>query len=316
MIIKFSCQNCEQELSKEEVESNKCCPKCGKWLKVNKKSVTEGHEKISSKTAFVKTLYSNVKTQQNSSCEECDRCFQLYFKKPLEKQLKEHPESEMASFQQKPCFPPIGSSAKNQILFIGTNPLLKVGTEHELFYLNHLKDEKSFLQFSKNGEYDGYKANIFDHIHYSLHRSAMATIKEQLGHDSSVAELFMCASEDSKAIREGWGGLVDCLCADLYLVDYMKIVKPRLIVCLGSPASQWFLKRFVQDLKNKDLSVGTSISDLNAKHSKVRLTQNFTSTVLFTLHPNDRYTSNKSVLQYQFLEVFKSLAKKTQKKKV
>lgn len=177
----------------------------------------------------------------------------------------------MANFQQKPCFPPIGSSNKNQILFIGTNPILKVGTEHERFYLNTLKDEASFLWFSKNGEYEyeGYKANIFDHIHYNLHKRAMAKIKSQLGKDSSVAELFICGSEDSSAIRDGWGGLVDCLCADLYLVSYMKIVKPRLIVCLGSPASQWFLKRFGQDLKNKDITIGTPISDLNAQYSKV-----------------------------------------------
>lgn len=99
----------------------------------------------------------------------------------------------------------------------------------------------------------------------------------------------------------------------LYLFDCTR--EPRLIVCLWSPASQWFLKRFAQDLKNKDLHVGTSISNLNAQYSKVKLTPQFTSTVLFTLHPNDRYTSNKSVLQYQFLEVFKRLAKMKIKEK-
>jgi hypothetical protein len=311
MPVKLSCQNCGQELSEEEVKSNKCCPKCDKWLKVNRITITEPHEKPDSKTAFIKMLYSNVKTQQNSSCKECDQCFQLYFQKPLKEQLKEHPESEMANFQQKPCFPPIGSSAKNQILFIGTNPRLTIGTSDEGFYLHALKNEASFLQFSKNGEYEygGYKASVLDDPHYKIHKRAMEKLNLELGQKSGVAELFMCASKDSNVLREGWGGLIDCLCADLYLVNYMKIVKPRLIVCMGSPATRWFLKRFAHDLKNKDLPIRGSIADLNAQYSKVRLTPRFTSTVLFTLHPNDHHP-DKSVLHYQFLEKFKGLAKR------
>lgn len=70
MIIKFSCQNCRQELSKEEVELNRCCPKCGKFLlKVNRTVKSEPQEKLDSKTAFVKMLYSNVKTQKTRLVE-------------------------------------------------------------------------------------------------------------------------------------------------------------------------------------------------------------------------------------------------------
>lgn len=310
MPIKLSCQNCHQELSEEEVKSNKCCPKCGTWLKVNRTIIAEPQEKPDSKTAFAKMLYSNVKTQQNSSCEECDRCFQLNFKKPLKEQLKQHSESEMANFTAKPCFPPIGSSAKNQILFIGTNPRLTIGSSDEGFYLHALKNEASFLQFSKKGEYvyEGYNTSVLADPHYKLHRTAMKRLNLELGQDSSVAELFMCASKDSSILYEGWGSLIDCTCADLYLINYMKIVKPRLIVCLGSPATQWFLKRFSQEMKNKNLAIGSSMADLNAEYSKVQLTQNFTSTVIFTLHPNDHHP-NKSILHYEFLERFKRLAK-------
>ena len=42
MTIKFSCDNCDQELSTAEL-LNTCCPKCGKWLKV-KRSVTYGKQ--------------------------------------------------------------------------------------------------------------------------------------------------------------------------------------------------------------------------------------------------------------------------------
>jgi len=266
---------------------------------------------------FVKMLYSNVKKQQGSPCPECDDCFQKNFKKALEKQLKEHPDSEMANFSSKPCFPPTGSAAEGQILFIGTNPRLRLGSEDEHFYLEPMKDEDSFLRFSKKGdyEYDGLKHNLFAIPHYKIHRTAMKQIGGKLGDDSSAAELFMCASHKSDNLYDaGGGGLVDCTCANLYLVNYMKIVKPRLIVCLGSPTSKWFVKKFGEGMKNKKILFGTRIEELNAEYSKVRITPNFTTTVLFTVHPNN-HSPNITWLQIQFMGRFKRLAKKKKKAK-
>jgi hypothetical protein len=239
MPIKLSCPNCGHELSEQEVKNLKnlrICPKCEKYSKPIRTIVPEPHERPQSKTAFVKMLYSNVKTQQASPCIECDECFQRNFQKPFKEQLKEHPDSEMAKFSAKPCFPPIGSAAEGQILFIGTNPRLRVGSSDEGFYLSPMKDEASFLQFSKNGdyEYNGVERNLFEIGHYKIHRQAMKKIALELGQDSSVTELFMCASQDSRNLHDGWSGLTQCVCADTYLVDYMKIVKPRLVVCLGS----------------------------------------------------------------------------------
>jgi hypothetical protein len=313
--IKLSCQNCKQELSEQEVKANKCCPKCGSWLKVNRAIMSEPHEKPESKIAFVRMLYSNVKKQQGSPCQECDECFQKIFKKALKEQLKAYPDSELASFTAKPCFPPIGSAAKGQILFIGTNPRLRVGSEDEDFYLGPMTDEDSFLRFSKKGdyEYDGFKRNLLAIPHYKIHRLAMKQIGLKLGEDSSIAELFMCASHKSNTLYDAWGGLIDCTCANLYLLDYMKITKPRLIVCLGSPASQWFLKRFGEGMKNKKLSAGSPIEELNAEYSKVQLTPSFTTTVLFTIHPNN-HCPDKTWLQIQFLGRFKRLAKRKEAK--
>jgi uracil-DNA glycosylase len=104
-----------------------------------------------------------------------------------------------------------------------------------------------------HAEYKGLKRNLLTIPHYRFHRSVMKEIGMKLGEDGSIAELFMCASHKSNNLYNAWGGLVDCTCAHLYLVDYMKIVKPRLIVCFGSPASQWFLKTFGKGMKKQEL---------------------------------------------------------------
>jgi uracil-DNA glycosylase len=311
MPVKLSCQNCHQELSEEEVKSNKCCPKCDSWLKVNRTIIPEQHKKPKSKTAFVKMLYSNVKKQENSPISECDECFNKNFSNSLKDQLKKCPDSEMAAFNAKPCFPPIGSSAKGQILFIGTNPRLRVGSSDEGFYLGGMKSEASFLQFSKKGdyEYDDLKRNLFEIGHYKIHRVAMRKIGKELGEDSSVAELFMCASKDSSNLREGWSGLTECVCANLFLVNYINIVKPRLIVCFGSLSKKWFLEKFGANMKEKKLFTKSPMGEYAPECYKAQLTSNFSTMVLFTLHPGN-WDQGKSLLHGVFLEAFKRLAMK------
>jgi uracil-DNA glycosylase len=311
----YGCPSCGERYSIAEREKTRFCTKCGahSWLTNNPETELPPpqpktkEETLSSKTAFVKKIYSNVQKQKNSPSPKCDRCFELYFKNHLKDCLEGVRSSKMSNFNHKPCFPPIGSSAHGQVLFVGTNPRCRIGSDDEHFYLYALASEENFLKFSENGRYehDDSMPSVFDDSHYSLHKRCMGNLGLELGDDSSVTELFMCGSKDSTVIQNA-----RAICANEYLIQYLKLIEPRIIVSLGSPAMQWFQSTFFQDLRKIISGSGGNllgISEMNAKYSEIELTPSLTSTVIFTLHPNDR-NPNKAELHEEFLKTFSRIA--------
>lgn len=267
---------------------------------------------IKSRESFVKQIYSNVVDLENSPFTACDRCFAKY------------QFSKLDDFPHKPCFPPIGSSDFDQVLFIGTNPRCRPGTKDEFFYRHALSSLKNFLRFSIDGIYKdprGHTKRLFDDPHYRVHKECLAKVSPswKLGQKSSVAELFMCGSEDANIFYRIHNlyqkyHLTEYICAEEYLIKYMELVKPKVIVSFGWLAKQWFQTRFPHDLKNNMQYLDgmvprdhlgdprrKKISRLHACFAKIRLDSGYISDVIFSYHPNRMKNKEKLLRTFYFV---------------
>jgi hypothetical protein len=249
---------------------------------------------------FINRIFSSVKHQVNSSDVDCDRCF------------ARHQFTRLRRSSKKTCLPPVGSFQEGQALFVGTNPRCNLKKGDDAFYRYALSSADNFLQFSIDGKYEDSCGNtryLFDDSHYDIHRECLARIDPTwgLGDDSSVAELFMCGSEDANIFYGDKENnlyrkydLTEYTCAEKYLLQYIEIVKSAVIVSFGWPSLQWFQTRFVDDLRKstKSLRHGRErkydgypttdiLSDLHACFSEILL-KGHQSFLIFSLHPNAR----------------------------
>ena len=312
----YICPKCGQNYSSEERSKNLFCRKCGTWLIVRaytKQSLVHPIDKMTkSRESFIKQIYSNVEVPENSPFTECDRCFAKY------------QFSKLDDFPHKPCFPPIGSSEFDQVLFIGTNPRCRPGTKDEFFYRHALSSLKNFLRFSIDGIYKDPRSHtkrLFDDPHYRVHKECLAKVNPswKLGQKSSVAELFMCGSEDANIFYRICNlyqkySRVHYICAEEYLIKYMELVKPKIVVSFGWLTMQWLQTRFANDLK-RDMQYldGTAaidyvgdprrkkITKLHACFSRIRLDSGHVSDVIFSLHPNRMKDKEKLLRTFHYV---------------
>jgi hypothetical protein len=222
------CSQCKKSYSAGIIKNGLFCPKCGKFLETrfssdNEVSAIEGNP--DSKKSFVRSIYRNMRIVKRSA-NVCDRCFERYGFSRLNK------------FNFKPCFPPVGSSVKGQVLFVGLNPRCKKGSDDEDFYRHALSSEDAFLQFSKDGKYQtkfGYWKELFSDGHYDIHQRCLREVNPdwKLGKNSSVAELFMCGKEDATIFNGIKDPSLECICANEYLLKYIDVVRPKIIVSFG-----------------------------------------------------------------------------------
>jgi uracil-DNA glycosylase len=287
----YVCPRCGHRYSIKERNEDEFCSECEKrlikWTNA-KGLLRHAINELVDRDSFIKQIYSNVVVQENCPLTECDRCFAI------------HQFSRLSNFHHKPCFPPIGSSDKGQVLFVGSNPRCRRGTKDEDFYRHALSSPENFLQFSIDGRYEdskGYPKWLFNDPHYRIHKDCLAEVDPSwvLGQKSSVAEIFMCGSKDSNI----FSGRHDYICAKEYLIKYIGLVKPEVIVSFGSLALQWFQMRYRNDLKGnmKYLDdtvpknyVGdplrSGIADLHACFSEVKTNSGCTPTAIFSYHPS------------------------------
>lgn len=302
----YICPKCRRNYSAEERSKNKFCLKCEihliPWTHAKGLLVHPIEKAMKNKESFVKQIYSNVMAQKNSPITECDRCFKIY------------QFSELEDFPHKPCFPPIGSSDFEQVLFIGTNPRCRQGTKDEFFYRHALSSSENFLHFSNDGIYEDREGSLkplFDDPHYRIHQECLAKVDPswELGQKSSVAELFMCCSEDTNIFSDA----PEYICAEEYLIKYMELVKPRVIVSFGLLTMKWFQARFANELeknmrfldngvprKHNGYPTKDSITKLHGHFSEISLKAKHVSTLILSLHPSKRLDYNKQK------ELFKS----------
>jgi len=307
----YICPKCGQDYSIKEQSESKFCRKCDTRLIVWTDAgglLAHPIEKMpKSKKSFIKQIYSNVAVVKNSPLTECDRCFAKYRFSTLD------------DFPHKPCFPPIGSSDLAQVLFIGTNPRCDKRKDED-FYRHALSSRENFLQFSNDGMYkdsDEEPRSLFHDPHYFLHAQCLWKVNPswKLGQKSSVAELFMCCSESSNI----FSGVHEYICAEEYLIKYMELVRPKIIVSFGSHVLKWFQNRFANDLKGNvqylDITgprdyVGDPRMDtttrLHTCFSKIRLDSRHPSEVIFSFHPKMMKDEDKEKLLRTFLFLAKN----------
>jgi uracil-DNA glycosylase len=310
MSTRFICPKCGRSHFSEERQESMFCKSCNKFLpkkrNLPRNLIAPISEQVSDKKSFVKQIYSNVKNMESENNTYCDQCF------------RKHNFVKLKAFTCKPCFPPVGSSDTGQVLFIGTNPRCRLETRDEEFYRYSLKNEENFVNFSIQGEYEskeGYHRGLFDDIHYSLHKECLYNTNRwwRLGEKSSVAEIFMCASESS-GIFNNVRNLTDYTCAENYLIKYIELVKPKIIVSFGSLALQWFQKKFRSDLKEKTQKLNANytgnpltdtITNLHSRFSKIKINSKDETYVVFSLHPGNYL---KNIDRKRLIETFTYLA--------
>jgi|DewCreStandDraft_4_1066084.scaffolds.fasta_scaffold06398_1 uracil-DNA glycosylase len=247
------------------------------------------------KRSFIKGIFSSIKSKQNA----CAKCFSKY------------KFSKLSGFTRT-CLPPIGSGYKGQILFVGTNPRCNMGTEDEDFYRYALSSERNFVQFSTDGKYLDSYGNpkfLFNDPYYDLYKQCLWKVDGSwsLGVKSSAAELFMCGSKDANIFyRDKPNNLYKkysldrYICAEQYFVNYLKLVKPKVIVSVGWIPMQWFQARFRDKLMKNTYRINQGnvkkyygsperdiITDLHGCFCKIQVDGEPT-TVIFSLHPNAR----------------------------
>jgi len=245
---------------------------------------------------------------------ECDRCF------------KKFKFSQLKDFNFKPCFPPIGSSETGQVLFIAINPRCKPNSKDEEFYRHALASEDNFLQFSRDGRYkdrNGYWSRLFGDRHYRIHQRCLSEIDPawRLGTKSSVAELFMCGKEDTEIFSKIENPLLECICAREYLIKYIELVKPKVIVTFGRLPLRWFQRKFganiKEDIKQLDETgshelnyfgspLNQGIKKLHSCFSKIRLESGHISQIIFSGHPG-KWMSNAE--REKLLQTFSYVSK-------
>jgi hypothetical protein len=249
---------------------------------------------------FIDRIFSSVKHRVNSPDADCDRCF------------AQHQFTRLRGSSKKTCLPPVGSFQEGQALFVGTNPRCNLEKGDDAFYRYALSSADSFLRFSIDGKYVDSFGNtrfLFDDAHYDIHKECLARIDPtwELGDDSSVAELFMCGSEDANIFYRDKENnlykkydLAEYTCAEKFLLEYIDIVKPAVIVSFGWPLLQWFQTRFEDDLSKttKSLRHGNekayegypttdNLSNLHGCICEIQLKEH-KSFLIFSMHPNAR----------------------------
>ena len=311
------CPSCEMTYSLAEFKNSSFCPKCGKFLTkktiVKKKMLPAITDQIDDKESFVRNIYQNMQIT-NNPLTECDRCFTKFN------------FSRLQDFNFKPCFPPVGSSKTGQVLFVAINPRCKPGSNDEDFYRHALANEENFLQFSQDGKYKtsyGYRKKLFNDRHYSIHQQCLSKIDPswRLGVNSSVAELFMCGKESTEIFSKIENPLLECICAREYLIKYIELIKPKVIVTLGRLPLRWFQSKFGENIKNsaKRLDKNSShelnflgnpnsqgIKKLHSCFAKIRLESGHISQIIFSGHPG-KWMSN--VERKKLLQTFSYVAK-------
>lgn len=137
-------------------------------------------------------------------------------------------------------FPPtIGSSHAAPLLFVGTNPRIS-NTNRELyatimrnpdsFHLlaRDVWNGRSYLRFGEPGRHYDLHLAIADQAFPGRPFSAVA----------AVTELFLCASVNDQSLPNSGS-----VCADLYLDQVARQVRPRVVVAIGAKARNYLTGR-------------------------------------------------------------------------
>ncbi|MCL4179712.1 MAG: hypothetical protein KJ072_18435 [Verrucomicrobia bacterium] len=148
--------------------------------------------------------------------------------------------SNVASFERPngrgpfyKCPPIIGAPGKARLLFIGINP--RRSRSNQTFHDWVMSSRTAFSTLAANRTMDGqpYIARDAVEEHYHCH---MIVVEGACGEGKSfesvaaVTELFLCASEDgSKLLASG-----KSTCAERYLARVINIVKPDVVIAVGS----------------------------------------------------------------------------------
>ena len=300
-----------------ELKNGSFCPECGKFLTaktiVQKKMLPAITEQVDDKESFVRMIYQNALIV-DKPITKCDKCFSKY------------KFSRLQDFNFKPCFPPVGSSETGQVLFIAINPRCKPGSNDEDFYRHTLASKENFIQFSKDGSYKtkhGYWKKLFSDRHYSIHQQCLSNIDPswRLGINSSVAELFMCGKESTEIFSKIENPLLECICAREYLIKYIELIKPKVIVTFGRLPLKWFQSKFGTNIKEsiKQLDKNSSnelnflgnpvnqgIKKTHSCFAKIKLESGHMMHIIFSGHPG-KWMSNKE--KEKLLRTFSYVAK-------
>lgn len=158
--------------------------------------------------------------------------------------------AQVRAFSRSPAngrfykFPPIiGKQSRTEILFVGINPRRSHSNEglHEWL----MASPENFAKLAGNGSPDGrrYVAADGKEEHYHCHMMVVEGVfgaGTRFEDVAAVTELMHCASPNEPTILSRQKSP----CAGLYLQRVMDIVKPRVVIAVGSGVRRHCLKYF------------------------------------------------------------------------
>src|SRR5579883_1564225 len=138
-------------------------------------------------------------------------------------------------------FPPtIGASGRAEVLFVGINPRRAGNLDlHESL----MADVSAFVDLARN--WDGrqtYVAVNGPERHYASHMRIIEGVfgpGSRFADHAAVTELFFCASTNATGLPP-----VRSACADRYFEHVLRLVAPRVVVCVGSRVFNYFGDRY------------------------------------------------------------------------
>jgi hypothetical protein len=139
-------------------------------------------------------------------------------------------------------FPPtIGSSGAAPLLFVGTNP--RISNTNRDLYAKIMRNPDLFHQLAQ----DVWKGRSYLRFgepghHYDLHLAIadQAFPSRQFSAVAAVTELFLCATINDETLPN-----TGSVCADLYLDQVARQVRPRAVVTIGAKARDYLTRRRV-----------------------------------------------------------------------
>jgi uracil-DNA glycosylase len=146
-------------------------------------------------------------------------------------------------------FPPIiGAQGEAELLFVGINP--RRDERNQELHDWVMSSQEAFANFAENRDQlrRSYIASDAKEKHYHCHMfvvegvfRAGTTFEEK----AAVTELFLCANESGSALLE----LGKSPCARHYLRRVLGIVKPIVVIAVGSGVQRHLHKHFCDDIR-------------------------------------------------------------------
>jgi uracil-DNA glycosylase len=140
-------------------------------------------------------------------------------------------------------FPPmIGVVGRAELLFVGINPR-RAGRENLVLHDRLMADVSAFEALARNR--DGQRTYIaWDgrERHYQMHVQVVWAVfgpGARFEDHTAVTELFFCASAGSAHLPQ-----VESPCAAKYFETVLRLVAPRVVVCVGARVFDYFRERY------------------------------------------------------------------------